>query len=179
MALIIDFLLLAASGAACFYCWTLSKRLNALTSTKDGFQTGIAALSQSAEEMQEAMSKTKSIANDSAVQLEALLQETEQKIPELRMLIQEMADMSTYAVNETETATRNLVDILSPQIKEARDSAKMLLSSLEDASRNVVTASSEAPKTDSPDETANSDNEEIGFISAPEDRVSEKSGEAA
>ncbi|MCG8380141.1 MAG: hypothetical protein MI865_11800, partial [Proteobacteria bacterium] len=64
MALIIDFLLLAASGGACFYCWVLSNRLKALTSNKDGLHTGVAALAQSAKEMQIAMKKTQEIASE-------------------------------------------------------------------------------------------------------------------
>lgn len=84
MALIIDFLLLAASGGACFYCWVLSKRLKALTSTKDGFHTGIAALSQSAEDMQTTLKKTQEIAGENSARLEQLLRESDEKISELR-----------------------------------------------------------------------------------------------
>lgn len=137
MALIIDFLLLAASGTACFYCWILSKRLKALTSSKDGIQTGIVALSQSAEEMQGALAKTKDAANASVAQLEILIGEAQKKGPELQELLEQLSDVSKQAVQETEGAARNLVDILSPHIEDAKTSANLLLRSLEMAAQNA------------------------------------------
>ena len=153
MALIIDFLLLAASGTACFYCWILSKRLKALTSSKDGIQTGIVALSQSAEEMQSALAKTKDAANASVAQLEILINEAQKKGPELQELLEQLSDVSNQAVQETEGAARNLVDILSPHIEDAKTSANLLLRSLEMAAQKAPAAENkddakgaEAPK---------------------------------
>lgn len=87
MALIIDFLLLAASGGACFYCWVLSSRLKALTSNKDGLQTGVAALSNSAEDMQRAIKKMQEHASESSTGLEQLLGESREKISQLQALL--------------------------------------------------------------------------------------------
>ncbi|MBL4620398.1 MAG: hypothetical protein JKX88_09925 [Marinicaulis sp.] len=143
MALIIDFLLLAASGTACLYCWILSKRLKALTSSDSGIQTGIAALSQSAEEMQGAMAETKDTAAATVTKLEALIAESEKKIPELQELIEQITEISTQAVGETETAARNLVEILSPYIEDAKNSATLLLNSLEAAEQSAPPASAE------------------------------------
>jgi len=140
MALIIDFLLLAASGTACFYCWILSKRLKALTSSKDGIQTGIVALSQSAEEMQGALATTKDAANASVAQLEILINEAQKKGPELQELLEQLSDVSNQAVQETEGAARNLVDILSPHIEDAKTSANLLLRSLEMAAQQTPAA---------------------------------------
>lgn len=140
MALIIDFLLLAASGTACFYCWILSKRLKALTSSKDGIQTGIVALSQSAEEMQSALASTKDAANASVIQLEMLIDEAQKKGPELQELLEQLSAVSSQAVQETEGAARNLVDILSPHIEDAKTSANLLLRSLEMAAQNTPPA---------------------------------------
>lgn len=148
MSLIIDFLLLAASGTACFYCWILSKRLKALTSSKDGIQTGIVALSQSAEEMQEALSKTKDNANTSVSHLEQLLSEARERTPELQDLLTQITNVSAQAVGETEEAARNLVDILSPHIEDAKTSANLLLRSLEMAAQEAPDAEAEEVPAD-------------------------------
>ncbi len=138
MSLIIDFLLLAGSGTACLYCWILSKRLKALTNSEGGIQTGIVALSQSAEEMQEAMATTKEAANASVAQLEQLVEEIQQRKPELEALLEQISEVSTQAVTETESAARNLVEILAPHIEDAKSSANLLLRSLEVASENIT-----------------------------------------
>ena len=134
MSLVIDFLLLAASGAACFYCWVLSGRLKGLTDTKNGIHAGIAALSRSAEEMQTAMMTTKETASKSAGEIEALIKQADERVPELRNLLTQLTDISVLAADETELATRQLVETLTPHIKEARQVAHLLLGSLEDAS---------------------------------------------
>ncbi len=134
MALIVDFLLLAASGAACFYCWVLNTRIKALTNTKDGIHTGIAALSQSADDMQAAMTDTKDQATANSTQLEELIEDANKKIPELQMLVSQIQEISERAVEETETATKHLIETLSPHIENARTAAHSLLESIEKAS---------------------------------------------
>ncbi len=131
MALIVDFLLLAASGAACFYCWVLSTRIKSVTNTKDGIHSGIVALTQSAEEIQSAIASTKDAATENSAALEQLLAEAEKKIPELRELMAQITDISQTAVRETETATTNLIETLSPHIKEAQEVSYQLLDALE------------------------------------------------
>ena len=143
MALIVDFLLLAASGAACFYCWVLSKRLKALTSTKDGISTGIATLSQSTEDMQSAIAESKKATEDSAAHLTGLIEQSEQQIPELQKLLKQIAEISTQTVDETEAATQHLVSTLTPHIKDARESAALLLNTLEQ--KNLTEASLDKP----------------------------------
>ncbi len=153
MSLIVDFLLLAASGAACFYCWVLNTRIKALTSTKDGIHTGIAALSQSADDMQTAMANTKNQAATDSVKLEALLEDASNKIPELQMLASQIQEISERAVEETETATKHLIETLSPHIDSARTAAHALLGSLEKASATPATDKATVT-TDTAGETA-------------------------
>lgn len=131
MNFIIDFLLLAASGAACFYCWVLSTRIKSITNTKDGIHTGIVALTQSAEEIQSAIASTKLAATESSANLEQLLAEADKKIPELRDLMSQITEISQTAVQETETATTNLFTMLTPHIKEAQAASYQLLDALE------------------------------------------------
>lgn len=131
MNFIIDFLLLAASGAACFYCWVLSTRIKSITNTKDGIHTGIVALTQSAEEIQSAIASTKASAAENSANLEQLLAEADKKIPELRELMSQITEISQTAVQETETATTNLFEMLTPHIKEAQAASYQLLDALE------------------------------------------------
>lgn len=131
MNFIIDFLLLAASGAACFYCWVLSTRIKSITNTKDGIHTGIVALTQSAEEIQSAIAATKATATENSANLEQLLAEADKKIPELRDLMAQITEISQTAVQETETATTNLFEMLTPHIKEAQAASYQLLDALE------------------------------------------------
>ena len=106
MAFIVDFLLLAASGAACFYCWVLSTRIKSVTNTKDGIHSGIVALTQSAEEIQTAIASTKDAATENAATLEQLLADADKRIPELRDLMKQLTEISQTAVEETESATK-------------------------------------------------------------------------
>ncbi len=182
MTLIIDFLLLAASGSAGFYCWVLNKRLTALTNTEDGFQSGIAALSQSAEDMQNAMSDTKNAANNTAAELKGLLSQADQKIPELQDLIQKITDISTQTVDDTEAATKSLVETMSPHIESARQVATLLLNSLEKASGAALP---EPPVEDSKKdagesaEGASADAHEFEIVASEEDEETAIDGEAA
>lgn len=172
MSLIVDFLLLAASGTACFYCWVLSNRLKALTSTKDGIQTGIAALSRSVEEMQGAMSKTKDAANESALHLEMLIAQTEKKIPEVQELLRQIDEITLKAVDDTEAAARNLVSVLSPHIEEAKASAKLLLNALEDAAADACALQAKAETAKTPREDRGKigeDDSDVAF--APEEQA--------
>lgn len=190
MNLIVDFMLLAASGAACFFCWVLNSRLQSLTSTKDGLKTGIAALSQSAEDMQSAMSETKNLTGENAERLQALLDETDKKIPELHDLLHQLSQISAQTVNETESATKNLIDLLAPHIREARVSAQLLLTALEETANNAPEIAAESheqiesdqldKETDNlADDTTELDGEGIEFVEIDSDEQAEVKGEAA
>ncbi|MHA7872462.1 MAG: hypothetical protein ACX939_08955 [Hyphococcus sp.] len=164
MALIIDFMLLAASGTACFYCWVLSKRLKALTSNKDGIQTGIAALAQSAEEMQTAIAETKESASENVSRLEALIAEANAKAPELEELLTRIAEVSKDAVSETEGAARSLVDILTPHIEDAKTSANLLLQSLEQAQQSPAPTPKKKTKATAKKRKISDDGLDIEFV---------------
>jgi len=186
MTLIVDFLLLAASGAACFYCWVLNTRIKTLTSTKDGLHSGIVALSQSADEMQTAMASTKNETENRSASLQQLLDEADKKIPELRELSLQIADISKNAVEETETATKNLVETLTPHIEDARAVSHQLLDALEAAAQNAKVESA-AAETETgediieaeelPDDTE--ENDDMEFAVYVDDEPATNSGEAA
>jgi len=184
MALIVDFLLLAASGAACFYCWVLNTRIKALTNTKDGIHTGIAALSQSAEEMQNAMASTKDQTVEDSTKLDALINEANKKIPELESLASQIQEISERAVEETEAATKHLIETLSPHIEKARTTAHFLLDSLEKAPStpstpvNEISGAEERIEPDAFDQSSVEDDDiEVTIVAEDESQLAQ--GEVA
>ncbi len=179
MSFIMDFLLLAASGAACFYCWVLSARIKSVTDTKDGIHSGIVALTQSAEEIQTAIASTKDSATENAALLEELLATAEKKIPELRDLMKQLTEISRTAVQETETATKNLVDTLSPHIKEAQEVSYQLLDALEASYASNSVAMADLSSQQSNDEFENHIGDDEIEVSLDMDEDLTVNGEAA
>lgn len=179
MSFIMDFLLLAASGAACFYCWVLSTRIKSVTDTKDGIHSGIVALTQSAEEIQTAIASTKDSATENAAILEELLATADKKIPELRDLMNQLTEISQTAVQETETATKNLVETLTPHIKEAQEVSYQLLDALEASyASNSVAMADVSPQLDEADLEGDINDEEIEVSLDIDDDIT-ANGEAA
>ncbi len=170
MALIIDFLLLAASGSACFYCWVLNKRLKSLTGAKDGINVGIAALSQSAQEMQAAMAETKTAAGNTVFELQELLARADATVPELRQLLEKIDGISAQAADDAEKAANNFVDILEPHIEEAKTAARTLLDSLEAAAESAENEKEKARPARTPARSRKKpaakaeDDDEIAFV---------------
>lgn len=130
MELVIDFLLLAASGTAGLFCWVLSRKLKAMTSAEAGLGAGIAALSQSAEEMKRAVAETRSSADTTAARIESLLAEAESKATHLQGLIDQLAEMSASVADHAENATRKYLETLEPFLEEANETANRLLGAL-------------------------------------------------
>lgn len=137
IAMVTDFLLLAASGVACFYCWILSKRLKGLTSAEKGLGAGIQQLSVSAEEVKAAVATAKSGADAAAARLEQLLVRADQKTAELTALYGEIDRASEQVAAKTEGATRKYVDTLSPFLTEANEIADRLFFAIERAPRGA------------------------------------------
>ncbi|MEM8935800.1 MAG: hypothetical protein AAGC77_05280 [Pseudomonadota bacterium] len=144
MGLVTDFLLLAASGAACFYCWVLAKRIKTLTNAEEGFGAGVVALTQSADEMKTAITETKTSAEQTAAQLEALVKDADERARVLKELLNQLTEMTEDVVSEAEQARQTYLDTLTPFITEANDAADRLFEAIENA------PSSEAPETTEP-----------------------------
>ncbi len=130
MELVVDFLLLAASGTAGLFCWVLSRKLKALTSAEAGLGAGVAALSQSAEEMKTTLAGVKTSAEETAARVEALLAEADEKAAHLKGLIDQLAEMSASVAGHVERATRKYLDTLTPFLDEANEAADRLLGAI-------------------------------------------------
>lgn len=143
MELVINFLLLAASGTAALFCWILSRKLKALTDAEAGIGAGIAALSQSAEEVKSAVAGTKLSADETAARIETLLEDANDKAAHLEALIDQLGDMSASVSQHADSATRKYLDTLAPFLDEANEAADRLLGAIAHASISDTHASKE------------------------------------
>jgi ABC-type transporter Mla subunit MlaD len=103
MDLIVDFILLAASGAAAFYCAILSRRLARLNDTRDGLGASIASMSEALRQTQDALSAARVDEAAASASLAALIEEAHQAEAELAGVldaISELADIASADIDE-------------------------------------------------------------------------------
>ena len=75
MSLIADGLLISAAAAACFYCWSLSRRLGALKRTDEGLGASIKALAGTVEQTRETLKSARAEADAEQERLRRLIEE--------------------------------------------------------------------------------------------------------
>lgn len=104
MELIADFLLLSATGCACFYCWMLNRRLKKLHGTKDGMAASVVSLSKSVDETKQAIAHSHLAAEASIQKLEPLIATAQQLQADLvaSMRAQEMLAAASIAAQKTD-----------------------------------------------------------------------------
>lgn len=176
MDLVLDFLLLSASGAACLYCWVLNRRLRGLTSAKGGIGAGVAQLSQSAEEMKAALAATKGAADEAAARIESLLAEAGRKAEELETLLDQLDKTGASVAEKAEDATQKYVDVIAPFLAEANAAADRLFAAIERAPA-AETAAPEKVSTQ-PAQTSQNDAEDYVAIDAAPSKRAAKAREA-
>lgn len=130
MDLVIDFLLLATSGAACLYCIVLSNKLKSLTNMRAGLGAGITALSRSTDEVRAVMEKARADADASSARLENLIREAQVQAQELKSLAGELEAMGRSVVDHADGATDKYLSMLSPMLEEANAAADNLLAAI-------------------------------------------------
>ncbi|KCZ51028.1 hypothetical protein HY29_06660 [Hyphomonas beringensis] len=95
-----DIALFLVSFAACIYCAILSRRLKALQNTRNGLGATIRAMSESVAAVSSARNETQAQANEIAMRLTALLQESAEATKSLSDL------KDAIEVKEAETSRR-------------------------------------------------------------------------
>lgn len=113
MEMIIDFMLLAASGAATFYCFILSRKLEALKSTEKGLGATIATMSHTVDQARATVTMAKESSAESIRELSPLIAETREILPQLTEMIDvisELAEIAIRDVNEASVAAREGLD---------------------------------------------------------------------
>lgn len=146
MELVIDFLLLAASGTATLYCWVLSKKLKALTNAEAGLGAGIAALSQSANEMKTAVDGARASADETVARIEILLSQADEKAVQIESLLEQLSEMSASVGEHAENATKRYLETLTPFLAEASETADRLMDAVAKAGEAEAVATARADR---------------------------------
>lgn len=120
MQLIVDFILLAASGAATIYCFVLSRRLARLNDMKNGIGASIASMSQALDQTQQVLALAKSSSLEGVQRLTALLEEAERVGPEIRQLIDALSDLAGIAADDIETARAAAAEDIERRARQLR-----------------------------------------------------------
>lgn len=135
MEMIVDFILLAASGVATVYCFVLSRRLGRLNDMKNGIGASIATMSGALDQTQQVLALAKSSSLEGVQRLTAVLEEAERIKPEIAELLEALGELASASVEEVEAV---------------RDDALMrierLSETLRDDDREVVFAPAPAPR---------------------------------
>lgn len=139
MEMIVDFILLAASGVATVYCFVLSRRLGRLNDMKNGIGASIATMSGALDQTQQVLALAKSSSLEGVQRLTAVLEEAERIKPEIAELLEALGELAAASVEEVEAV---------------RDDALMRIERLSetfrDDDRAVVFAPAPAPRASRP-----------------------------
>lgn len=95
MALISDLLLVAGALAAGFYCFVLSRRLNAFKDAENGVGQVVASLSQQVDELNNSIESARAEASSSSGVLSELTQRAESVAQRLELMVASMHDIPT------------------------------------------------------------------------------------
>ncbi len=95
MALISDLLLVAGALAAGFYCFVLSRRLNAFKDAESGVGQVVASLSQQVDDLNNSIEVARLEANSSSGALTELTQRAEGVAQRLELMVASMHDIPT------------------------------------------------------------------------------------
>jgi hypothetical protein len=120
MEMIIDFMLLAASGAATFYCFILSRKLEALKSTEKGLGATIAMMSHTVDQARSTVSLAKESSAQSIAELSPLIEETKDILPQLTEMIDVISELAEIAIRDVNEASGNAGAELEKRLAKAR-----------------------------------------------------------
>ncbi|MEL6317507.1 MAG: hypothetical protein AAFR16_07695, partial [Pseudomonadota bacterium] len=112
MNLIADGLLVSAALVACFYCWMLNRRLNALKRTDEGLGASIKALAGSVEQTREALKSARAEADQEQARLAKLISDARAARDEIDDIAVVRAEIAA-AASETETRRDALLESIA------------------------------------------------------------------
>lgn len=120
MEMIIDFMLLAASGAATFYCFILSRKLEALKSTEKGLGATIATMSHTVDQARATVSMAKESSAESINELTPLIEETKDILPQLTEMIDVISELADIAIRDINNASGKAGAELDARLAKAK-----------------------------------------------------------
>lgn len=124
--MIVNFMLLAASGAATFYCFILSRKLEALKSTEKGLGATIATMSHTVDQARSTVSLAKESSAESVAELTPLIEETKEILPQLSEMIDVISELAEIAIRDVNDASSKATENLDARIAKARALQKKL-----------------------------------------------------
>ena len=126
MEMVFNFILLAVSGTASFYCLALNRKLDNLKNTEKGLGATIASMSQIVEEARIAVVLAKESSEVSISQLSPLVKDSQILIPKLNELTDVVSELSELSINDINNAAAKAQNELSHKIAlSKRLSAKL------------------------------------------------------
>lgn len=120
MELIIDFMLLAASGAAVFYCVILSRKLEVLKNTEKGLGATIATMSQTVDQARSTVVLAKESSNQSVKELTPLIEEMRTIMPKVTEMIDVLGELGEAAQKNIATAAAGASQDIEESLTNAR-----------------------------------------------------------
>ncbi|MCK5748116.1 MAG: hypothetical protein KAH44_18000 [Oricola sp.] len=121
MEMIIDFMLLAASGAATFYCFILSRKLEALKNTEKGLGATIAAMSHTVDQARTTVTMAKESSAQSINDLTPLIAETREILPQLTEMIDVISELADIAIRDINDSSSTAREELDKRLSKAKD----------------------------------------------------------
>jgi hypothetical protein len=113
MDMIIDFVLLAVSGAAAFYCAVLNRRLGKLMDAEKGIGVGIASMSQALDETRGVLQYAQESCRRSIDELAPMLVEAKKHCEKLGELTDIASEMTDLAAEDIERAADSAIARIS------------------------------------------------------------------
>lgn len=120
MEMIVNFMLLAASGAATFYCFILSRKLEALKSTEKGLGATIATMSHTVDQARATVGMAKESSANSIAELKPLIEETQEILPQLTEMIDVISELAEIAIRDINDASGKASASLDERLAKAR-----------------------------------------------------------
>lgn len=121
MEMIINFMLLAASGAATFYCFILSRKLEALKNTEKGLGATIATMSHTVDQARSTVALAKESSSQSIAELTPLIEETKDILPQLTEMIDVISELAEIAIRDVNEASSASGAALDERLATARE----------------------------------------------------------
>ncbi len=118
--MIVNFMLLAASGAATFYCFILSRKLEALKNTEKGLGATIATMSHTVDQARSTVALAKESSAQSVSELTPLIEETKEILPQLTEMIDVISELAEIAIRDVNDASAKGSAALDERLAKAR-----------------------------------------------------------
>ena len=122
-----DILLVVISGFACFYCWSLSRRLKKLQSLDSGLGGSIVKLTKAIAQTNKAALEARQSTIDTVATLKALLRSAEDTLPQIEARLESLRHSQRAAQNKHDELDAILKKSVDPALKNAHATSQALL----------------------------------------------------